>query len=552
MMKANIEKKWLGELDFYTNIKTYNIDAFKNDFKDYVDYSRLLSKKRDLEKKSKLEQKKIELSNNEKKQMKETRQGHDNFLGICIISGQRYFVNNLDVIRNYDDTKSILSFGKTYTTQNLEYKNKTKTYYSTPDSTSFVLAVLSDMERIEEQVNLTESVNGWINFIFVQECKEFLKRKLSSTLLFEDNLLIRVKNIVRKQYSDIPKLEPMIISMGIEFKEIIDNKNPVAFCLVKSDFDTEIPNEHIDFSEESHISYILEINQILSNYKIKKLPLSEKSKAKKVEDQIHAARRGMIFDNPTLLRIMLDCCFALGEVSYSALYTSFKQKLSNHELFEFSSFEQLDFESKIEKFEETNENNIPLKIGNTTEENDLIESSIENFIEDEEVYTAIDNTYEDLPENLEIYEGDTVSLNIEENSINDSEEYSDGEPTESLQESESLLEQNYYLKDLDNELRNKLENLVNEFPNLYEDLEIFIICTKEILNETIQKNAHDPKKVSQSYLRNLSELENLQFSRGQRYFEKLKEQLIYEKKLEKENSEISLMFTIHKIYKGKI
>ena len=79
MMKANIEKKWLGELDFYTNTKTYNIDAFKNDFKDYVDYSRLLSKKRDLEKKSKLEQKKIELSNNEKKQMKETRQGHDNF-----------------------------------------------------------------------------------------------------------------------------------------------------------------------------------------------------------------------------------------------------------------------------------------------------------------------------------------------------------------------------------------------------------------------------------------------------------------------------------------
>ena len=125
------------------------------------------------------------------------------------------------------------------------------------------------MERIEERVNLTESVNGWINFIFVQECKEFLKRKLSSTLLFEDNLLSRVKNIVRKQYSDTPKLEPMIISMGIEFKEIIDNKNPVAFCLVKSDFDTEIPNEHIDFSEESHISYILEINQIYQITKLK-------------------------------------------------------------------------------------------------------------------------------------------------------------------------------------------------------------------------------------------------------------------------------------------
>ena len=46
MMKANIEKKWLGELDFYTNIKTYNIDAFKNDFKDYVDYSRLLRKEK--------------------------------------------------------------------------------------------------------------------------------------------------------------------------------------------------------------------------------------------------------------------------------------------------------------------------------------------------------------------------------------------------------------------------------------------------------------------------------------------------------------------------
>ena len=83
----------------------------------------------------------------------------------------------------------------------------------------------------------------------------------------------------------------MIISMGIEFKEIIDNKNPVAFCLVKSDFDTEIPNEHIDFSDESHISYILEINQILSNYKIKKLPLSEKSKAKKVRSNTCCKKR---------------------------------------------------------------------------------------------------------------------------------------------------------------------------------------------------------------------------------------------------------------------
>ena len=87
-------------------------------------------------------------------------------------------------------------------------------------------------------------------------------------------------------------------------------------------------------------------------------------------------------------------------------------------------------------------------------------------------FTCIDNTYEDLPENLEIYEGDTVSLNIEENSVNDSEEYADGEPTESLQESESLLEKLLF-KGFRYELRNKLESLVNELPNLYEDLEIF-------------------------------------------------------------------------------
>ena len=109
--------------------------------------------------------------------------------------------------------------------------------------------------------------------------------------------------------------------------------------------------------------FILEINQILSNYKIKKLPLSEKSKAKKVEDQIHAARRGMIFDNPTLLRIMLDCCFALGEVSYSALYTSFKQKLSNHELFEFSSFEQLERNQKLKNLKKLMKIIYLLKLG---------------------------------------------------------------------------------------------------------------------------------------------------------------------------------------------
>ena len=43
------------------------------------------------------------------------------------------------------------------------------------------------------------------------------------------------------------------------------------------------------------------INTILAQYKIKKLPSSAESTASDAYDKIHAARRGMIFDNQTLV-----------------------------------------------------------------------------------------------------------------------------------------------------------------------------------------------------------------------------------------------------------
>jgi hypothetical protein len=256
----------------------------------------------------------------------------------------------------------------------------------------------------------------------------------------------------------------------------------------------------------------------------------------------------MIFDNATLLKIMLECCSKIGEVSYSALYTSLGQKLSNIQLLESASLGDLELESQMQKNEKEIKEDVPsepIQIGNTTSEESLLHSTLEEFDDDEGVFTSVDNTYEDRPENLVDY-NENLAGNSNLSNENSDNKSTDKERSYHTDLSDQLY--NYLLKSLVKELKSVLEQLATEHSGLYEDLELFVVASTDIYNK---KNSQDPKKVSQSYLDELNKEEFFQYERGKEYFQRLRNKMINENKIEEEDSNISLLVTLFEIYKGK-
>lgn len=544
MKTADIDNKVLGNLDYYIDKKVYSIDQFKSDYKDFVKHRELSLKKR----KSK-ETNTITWNSKNQIELKLSKQGHDNFQALCIISASRWFNANIPLIKNKDTLSNILTYseGNNFTNLRFSYSVKNKNYYATADHISFAMAVLDKMERLNQQVSLTEKVSAWVNWIFSNECSEFVRKPLSSQALFHDGLLRRVKKIIRQDYTKTPKLEAFINSQKIKFVEILDGNNPIGFSLVSKSGKRIKSINTIEQIDEAHLFYILEINQILANYKIKKLPSAEASTAKNVEDQIHASRRGMIFDNSTLLNIMMECCSKLGEVSYSALHTSFGQKLSNIQVIESASLSDLELESQMQKNEIEIKDDIllePIQIENTTSEDNLLHSTLDEFDEEEGVFTSITNTYEDRPENLVDY-NENLAGNSNLSNENSDNKSSNEERSYDIDLSEQV---DYLLKSSVKELRSGLEQLATEHPGLYEDLELFVLASTDIFNK---KNSLDPKKVSQSYLDELNKEEFFQYERGKEYFQRLRNKMINENKIEEEDSNISLLVTLFEIYKGK-
>ncbi|MDB3867131.1 hypothetical protein N9309_05265 [Acidimicrobiia bacterium] len=545
MKTADMDNKVLGNLDYYTDKKVYSTDQFKSDYKDFVKHRKLIIQKRQNK-----ETKTVTWKSKDQSKLKLSKQGHDNFQALCIISASRWFNANIPLIKNKDTLSNILTYSEDNNSVDfrLSYSVKNKNYYATADHMSFAMAVLDNMERLSQQVALTQKVSAWVNWIFSYECKVFIKKPLSSQALFHDGLLKRVKKIIRQDYTKTPKLETFIKSQKIKFVEIKDGIDPIGFALVsKSGKKTNNINT-IEKVDEAHLFNILEINHILANYKIKKLPSAAASTAENVEDQIHASRRGMIFDNATLLNIMMECCSKLGEVSYAALYTSLGQKLSNIQVLESASLSDLELESQMQKNEKEINDEIllePIQIKNTTSEDNLLHSTLDEFDEDEGVFTSIENTSEDRPENLVDY---NEAL---EGNQNAKEESSDTKSSESekyynLNLSDQLY--NYLLKSSVKELKSVLEQIDTEHPGLYEDLELFVVASTDIYNK---KNSQDPRKVSQSYLDELNKEEFFQYERGKEYFQRLRNKMINENKIEEEDSNISLLVTLFEIYKGK-
>jgi hypothetical protein len=186
----------------------------------------------------------------------------------------------------------------------------------------------------------------------------------------------------------------------------------------------------------------------------------------------------------------------------------------------------------------------PIQIENTTSEDNLLHSTLDEFDEEEGVFTSITNTYEDRPENLVDY-----NENLAGNS-NLSNENSDNKSSNKERSYDiDLIDQvDYLLKSSVKELRSGLEQLATEHPGLYEDLELFVLASTDIFNK---KNSLDPKKVSQSYLDELNKEEFFQYERGKEYFQRLRNKMINENKIEEEDSNISLLVTLFEIYKGK-
>ena len=549
---ANLNEKELGSFDKFKNKEIYPLEQFKSDFKDYQLHSELQKEKTNLTKK------KEKIPNELKQELELTKQGYENFLALCIISGSTFFNKNIGKIKKLDSTKSLLSY-RNYenSTENYNYTRNDQQFQATPDSVSFTLAVLNSMDRLEFQVNLTQKVSAWVNTIFWLECERFLRPSIHQ-LGFHDKLLDRVKDIVNHLDSNkkLHDIKVLLEKLEINFIELKDGTNPIGFYLVKgnqkqtqSDFDLRLDDK------DEHKINIIKINTILAKYKVKNLPSSEQSTAKNPYDQIHAARRASIFDNPTLVHIMKECSEALGLVPYGTLHESLKQRLSYLQFRESASLETLDFESKIESLnkeiysDEHNEEELlttPVELKDTSEQLSNISLNIdtdsefsndEAIIESLELTTSLDIKTDYIPEDnlgedVEVdYDTDTHDTNSEEEASYENNE-------------KSFNENDYVIIDLLEHLSNKLEMLSNEYIDLYEDLELFVKKALEITN-----NPGKVKKVTQSTLDNE---EYFKYERGKEYFERLEQELIYEDKIDPKDTsyKLGLIVTLKRSFKG--
>ena len=554
MKIANLNIQKLGNFEDYTNNNKYSIQQFKSDFKDYQLNQSLNKEKRVL-----IEQE-LEVPKDLKEGLLSTQQGYENFLSICMISGSTFFNTNIGKIKRIDNVKSLLSYNASEeSSKNYTYKRRGQNYYVTQDHVSFTVSVINSMERLEIQVDHTQKVAAWINVIFWEECEKFLRPSIEQ-IGFHDKLLKRVKDIVRNLDTNkkLIEIKQLLDSLQIKFVEISEGKNPIGFYMVIPDQNEQ--DLYFDTNDDiQHKENIIIINTILAQYKIKKLPSSEESTASDAYDKIHAARRGMIFDNQTLVNIMKSCCESLGVVSYSTFHESFKQRLSNIQYIESTSIDQLNFESKIEslnskiyseEYKEDELDSLPIDFVNTSEiasdnildYESLTEIEMESILEENlknslELTSSIDMETEYVPEEIS---------NDEISSENDDEESgSETERSYELDDS-NFDEEKYIIKPLLDELSNMLEKLSIEFIDLYEDLEIFIVKALEVI-----KNSEKVKKVTQSSLDNE---EYSKYERGKEYFERLEQKLIYDGKLD--NSDLSykvgLVITLKKSLERKI
>ena len=554
MKIADLNQKKLGNFEDYTNKNKYPIKQFKSNFKDYQ-LNQALNKEKRL-----LVEQKLQVPKNLEENLRATQQGYDNFLSICLISGSTFFNTNIGKIKKLDNVKSLLSYNTSMeSSTNYVYKRNGEKYYVTPDHVSFTLSVISSMERLDIQVGYTQKVSAWINVIFWEECKKFLRPSIEQ-VGFHDKLLQRVKDIVRNIDSNkkLTDIKQQLDNLQIKFVEIFEGRNPIGFYMITPEQDQQ--DLHLDsFEDTEHKQNIIMINTILAQYKLKKLPMSEESTAIDAYDKIHAARRGMIFDNQTLVNIMKSCCESLGAVVYPTLHESFKQRLANIQYFDSSSLDQLDLESKIEslntklyseEYMEDELHSLPIDFKNTSEiasEKILDQESFteiemetvleENLLNSLELTSSLDMETEYVPEEVAddevIYENDDKGTGSNEKSNYKLDE-------------RNFDEDQYIINSLLNELSNELEKLFNEYINLYEDLEIFIVKALEVI-----KNTEKVKKVTQS---SLDSEEYSKYERGKEYFERLEQKLIYDGKLDNSDPsyKVGLVITLKKCLERKI
>ena len=107
MKTADMDNKVLGNLDYYTDKKVYSTDQFKSDYKDFVKHRKLIIQKRQNK-----ETNTVTWKSKDQSKLKLSKQGHDNFQALCIISASRWFNANIPLIKNKDTLSNILTYSE--------------------------------------------------------------------------------------------------------------------------------------------------------------------------------------------------------------------------------------------------------------------------------------------------------------------------------------------------------------------------------------------------------------------------------------------------------
>lgn len=302
--------------------------------------------------------------------------GYDNFLSLCYIYTGIYVNENLNYIE--DRQKGLLSG-----------QNKILyTYLSTPKegdtskksiSTDHVaiaqqalLFIFSNDENIDkfyDYINKELLIVGGFKDHFSLSLKDFIGKKSSTHQSFADNLLLRSKQIVtgkttymskgakslieeeklifeaddegfflksinekRRKEEEIFARYNRVSSLKTEAKEIKKSMTDADFLDEKRYFEQGAISS-LDYGlgafQEEEKEYVNDGERILKQYTILPLPKTETSQAENIEDIIHAAKKGKIYSNEDLVKILRDLSLELGFVGYGLLYLIFKTRLTS-------------------------------------------------------------------------------------------------------------------------------------------------------------------------------------------------------------------------------
>ena len=349
---ANIYEGNCGDLTFFYNQEKYPIENFRNDFKIWLEIRKSGGVDNNSISKESLEGldtiEKIRIKRQYEKIKNDNIQGFHNFNSLIYISTARFIAEWLKGAEAHKKSEDHYKpfFHDLLTSESITYLYEyiganNKKYKISADAVSLAQLVIEDLlhqnlngnKRLVEKVRITETVQGFVSYIFKNEVSDFFNKKASNKTTFEKQLLMRSKDIVKKNYSKDSNISKYILEKDISFVSNLNGFSISRKYLISS---------QAELTKDDYRKKLSQVIGIISKKPKLEMPSIEKStidpesaetleeSEKKLNKLLHIESMWKVFSATTLIEILSEAAKAIEFVPFGLLNEAFKQALSTH------------------------------------------------------------------------------------------------------------------------------------------------------------------------------------------------------------------------------